>query len=61
LFGTVAKVQPGEPLRYGVLHQSPTYNPVRLALREWPGMMSTFRSAKSLPARARALIGPPGG
>ncbi|MBY8826520.1 sterol desaturase family protein [Hephaestia sp. CMS5P-6] len=59
LFGTLAVERADEPLRYGLAHRAPTANPVRIALREWGGLLRDVRHAKGLRGKIEALILPP--
>jgi len=59
LFGTLARELDGEPIRYGLAHRPATANPIRLAFREWAMMLSEFRGARGLRAKATALFAMP--
>lgn len=61
LFGTFAYAPSGQPLRYGLVGRTPSFNPMRIALGEWPVMLRDAWLAKGTTARLRALFGPPGG
>src|ERR1700760_3041743 len=39
VFGTFAEPPAGEPLRFGLVGKSPSFNPVRIALGEWSAML----------------------
>jgi len=60
LFGTLAREQTGEPIRYGLAHRSATANPIRLAFREWAMMLDEFRCAVGWRAKAQTLFAMPG-
>jgi sterol desaturase/sphingolipid hydroxylase (fatty acid hydroxylase superfamily) len=60
LFGTLAREQPDDPIRYGLAHRAPAPNPFRLAFREWGIMLRDAWRARSLRALGRALFAPPG-
>ena len=59
LFGTFAEAPAGEALRYGLVHGTRSYNPVRIALGEWRKLFSDFVRAPDLRQRLRTLLGPP--
>lgn len=56
LFGTLAREQKAEPIRYGLAHRLASANPVRLAFREWAMMFAEARRAHGLRAKATALV-----
>jgi sterol desaturase/sphingolipid hydroxylase (fatty acid hydroxylase superfamily) len=60
LFGTLAREEPGDPIRYGLAHRAPAPNPIRLAFREWGLMLRDAWRAPGLRAKSRALFAPPG-
>lgn len=59
LFGTIAREQADEPIRYGLAHRAPTWNPLRLAFREWGIMLRDARTARGLRAKAIAMLAMP--
>jgi sterol desaturase/sphingolipid hydroxylase (fatty acid hydroxylase superfamily) len=60
LFGTFAEPPAHQPLRYGLVGGTPSFNPVRIAFGEWIAMLRDAWKADSARARLRALFGPPG-
>lgn len=58
-FGTLARERPGEVIRYGLAHRSPSNNVLVVALREWVEMVRAVRRVRGARAIARTLIGPP--
>ena len=60
LFGTFAVAPKDEPLRYGLVGGSPSYNPLRIAFGEWGAMFRSAYAAGSIGEFLRALFGPPG-
>jgi sterol desaturase/sphingolipid hydroxylase (fatty acid hydroxylase superfamily) len=58
LFGTFAAAPEHEPLRYGLVGDTPSFNPVRIAFGEWSSMLRDLRRARGS-ARLSALFGPP--
>lgn len=60
LFGTFAQAPADEPLRYGLVGGTQTYNPFRIAFGEWIAMARDFGHAASWRARLRVLFAPPG-
>lgn len=60
LFGTFGQVQPGVPLRYGLVEPIRSYNPVRIALHGWIGLLADLRRTRSLKEMWRTVFGPPG-
>ncbi len=59
MFGSFAEAPPHEALRYGLVHGTSSYNPVRIALGEWRNMFRDFARATTLRARVKTLLGPP--
>ena len=59
MFRTFAEAPPHEALRYGLVHGTSSYNPVRIALGEWRNMFRDFARATTLRARVKTLLGPP--
>jgi sterol desaturase/sphingolipid hydroxylase (fatty acid hydroxylase superfamily) len=61
LFGTFAERPSDQPLRFGLVGGTPSFNPVRIALGEWIAMLDDAWKARGPGAKLRALFGPPGG
>jgi hypothetical protein len=59
MFRTFAEAPSDEALRYGLVHGTSSYNPVRIALGEWRNMFRDFARATTLRARVKTLLGPP--
>ncbi|MCH8488605.1 MAG: sterol desaturase family protein [Oceanicaulis sp.] len=47
LFGTFEPERDDEPCRYGIVRQLGTYNPLKICLHEWIGIVKDVRSARS--------------
>ena len=60
LFGTFAAPPASQPLRYGLVGRTVSFNPVRIAFGEWSEMLRDVRAAHGAGAKLRALFGPPG-
>nr|WP_249128895.1 sterol desaturase family protein [Bradyrhizobium japonicum] len=60
LFGTFAERPSDQPLRFGLVGGTPSFNPVRIALGEWIAMLDDAWKARGPGAKLRALFGPPG-
>lgn len=60
LFGTFAERPADQPLRFGLVGRTPSFNPIRIAFGEWIAMLGDARSARGAGAKFRALFGPPG-
>ncbi len=60
LFGTFAEAPEHQPLRYGLVGGTPSFNPARIALGEWIAMLRDAGTAQGAGAKLRALFGPPG-
>jgi sterol desaturase/sphingolipid hydroxylase (fatty acid hydroxylase superfamily) len=60
LFGTMAAAPEHEPLRYGVVGGTPSYNPLRIALGEWQDLVRDVWRAEGWRRRLRIVFGPPG-
>ena len=58
LFGTFEPEV--EPVRYGLVHNIATFNPVATALHEWGAMGRDLAVARTWRGRWMALAGPPG-
>lgn len=61
LFGTFAERPSDQPLRFGLVGGTPSFNPIRIALGEWIAMLGDAWKARGAGAKLRALFGPPGG
>jgi sterol desaturase/sphingolipid hydroxylase (fatty acid hydroxylase superfamily) len=61
LFGTFAERPSDQPLSFGLVGGTPSFNPVRIALGEWIAMLGDAWKARGTSAKLRALFGPPGG
>ncbi|HYD72000.1 MAG TPA: sterol desaturase family protein, partial [Candidatus Binatia bacterium] len=48
LFGTFVPEDDKEPIRYGIISQLGTFNPIRVAFHEWLGIFRDLRGAKNL-------------
>jgi len=59
LFGTFAKDLDGVRCRFGLAQPLLSYNPVRIALREWAGLLRDLRQARRARSAAKVLLGPP--
>ncbi len=59
LFGTFAAEPRDQRLSYGTLGAPQTYNPFRIAFREWGAMARDAHRVRGLTAKARALFGRP--
>lgn len=59
LFGTFACAQDGAHLRYGLVHELKSRNPIVIALHEWVRMAGDVRRARSLRRVGEILFGPP--
>ncbi len=60
MFGTFEPEDAAEPVRYGLVHNLATFNPVRAAFGEWVSIFRDLRAARSWRARWAAVAGPPG-
>ena len=58
LFGTFEPED--EPVRYGLVHDLASFNPVVTATHEWLAIARDLREARSWQARWMAVAGPPG-
>jgi len=60
LFGTYAEERADIPCEYGLVHRITTYNPVRINIEPWIGLLKDLKSART-PAEAwHYLFGAPG-
>lgn len=60
LFGTFVAEDDAVPIRYGIISQLGTFNPLRVAFHEWIGIFRDLKSAKSLREVWGYVFGPPG-
>ena len=60
LFGTFVPEDDKEPIRYGIISQLGTFNPIRVAFHEWLGIWRDVRGAKNLNEVWGYTFGPPG-
>lgn len=60
LFGTFTPEHAAEPVRYGLVKNIETYNPLRIAFHEWIAIVQDLRRARSWNERWMYLFGPPG-
>lgn len=60
LFGTFAAEDRREPVRYGLTHDLPTFNPFRIATHELVALARDMRRAPSLSAALGYVLAPPG-
>jgi sterol desaturase/sphingolipid hydroxylase (fatty acid hydroxylase superfamily) len=56
LFGTLASAPKNEPLRYGLVGATPTFNPLQIAFGEWAAMLRDAWHAPSLKQKFAALL-----
>lgn len=60
MFGTFIPEEREEPCRYGLVTDLGTFNPIRIAVHEWVGIIKDMWSAKSWRDRLLFLLAPPG-
>jgi sterol desaturase/sphingolipid hydroxylase (fatty acid hydroxylase superfamily) len=60
LFGTFVGESASEPVRYGIVRNIDTYNPIRIAFHEWAAIARDMRAARSWHEAVGVLFGPPG-
>jgi len=60
LFGSFTPELAEEPVRYGLVKNISTYNPLRIACHEWLAIARDLRGARSARERLSYLFGPPG-
>lgn len=60
LFGTFEPERDDEPCRYGIVRNLGTYNPIKICLHEWVGIIKDVRQSKSLGEAFGYWLGPPG-
>lgn len=60
LFGTFVPEDDAEPIRYGLVRNIGTFNPLKIALHEWVGMVRDVARARSPREAFMYVFGPPG-
>ena len=60
MFGTYQVERDDEPCRYGIVKNLGTFNPIKICLHEWMGIVKDMAGAKSLKDAAMYLLAPPG-
>lgn len=61
MFGTYAEEREDiEPVRYGIVKNIETYNPIRIAFHEWAAIARDLFRARSFREAAGVVFGPPG-
>ncbi len=60
MFGTFVAEEASDPPRYGIVRNLGTFNPVRVALHEWVGLVTDLSRARSVRDVAGYVFGPPG-
>ncbi|MCJ9428986.1 sterol desaturase family protein [Kordiimonas marina] len=60
MFGTFVPEDDAEPVRYGLVRDLGTFNPLRVAFHEWWGIIKDVWSAKTLHDKFMFLVAPPG-
>jgi len=60
MFGTFEAERDEEPVRYGIVRNLATFNPIWVAVHEWVGIARDVAAARSWRARWMAVAGPPG-
>ncbi len=60
LFGTFEAERDDEPVRYGIVRNLATFNPLWVAFHEWVAIGSDVISARGLRGKWMAIVGPPG-
>ncbi len=60
LFGTFEPEDDAEPVRYGIVHNLSTFNPLWAAFHEWAGIAADVWRARSWRERWMLVAGPPG-
>jgi len=60
MFGTFQPELDAEKCRYGIVKNLGTYNPVKISMHEWFGIVSDMWHARSLRDAALYLLAPPG-
>lgn len=60
MFGTFEPERDDEPIRYGIVRNLATYNPIKICLHEWVGIYKDIRGSKSIAEALGYFFGPPG-
>lgn len=60
LFGTFEPELDSEPVRYGIVKNLATFNPLTVAFHEWAGIARDVAAASSWAERWHVVAGPPG-
>lgn len=60
LFGTYAEEKPGTELRYGLVKQIDTLNPLKIVFSEWGALFRDLRTARNLGEAIGYAFGKPG-
>ena len=60
LFGTFAEESPEEKVRYGIVHNIGTHNPLKIAFHEWAAIVRDLAGIRSPGMALGVLFGPPG-
>ncbi|MBC7504242.1 MAG: sterol desaturase family protein [Sandarakinorhabdus sp.] len=60
LFGTFEAERDDEPVRYGIVKNLATFNPLWVAAHEWVGIARDLAAARDWRTRFLAVAGPPG-
>ncbi len=60
IFGTFEAERDDEPVRYGIVKNLATFNPLWVAFHEWLAIGSDIVAARSWKGRWMAFVGPPG-
>jgi len=60
LFGTFVREEDEEPVRYGIVHNINTYNPLKIAFHEWMAIVRDLGSVRSPGEALGVVFGPPG-
>jgi hypothetical protein len=60
MFGTFVPEDTSDPPRYGIIGQIASFNPLRIALHGWVGMVQDLGRAKSPREFVCYLFAPPG-
>ncbi len=60
LFGTFEAERDDDPVRYGIVHNLATFNPLQVATHEWRGILRDVARAGSLGEAWRYATAPPG-
>lgn len=59
LFGTLRSAPASRALTFGLVHGTPTDNPLRIALGEWQRLLADLAAARGARARLRVLLARP--